>query len=555
MTRIMRNISISILCLILVSNANSVWGNNVMSDILLLPKDSVLNRITNIDERVKQYTVKDTLGGFSTPRKVEAATYFNFATSANQPIRDREGLIVVPLNYEPFLSYMNFVDTVIVSPEMLPIVFEGKILPHKLCFTSPINRNPITATLIDRDSIVSADLYQYKTAQKKSYKLIDKDSTLVDRLWKVNRAESIRKEYYTSYPQRVKLNALAFNSSPIIKSEVENKSPFKELISAGDAVEIARPDISKYQVKQVYWKKKGEHKLEVSQKAYSKNWNPNTNDNFQVQNYHKFSAEYRKDKVEFTHWIEWRFNSQYIKLPNDPNLKEGDEDMRSAFLINDDWIRTYNKLGLDAFIKKWSYIITLDLKTPVFNKYPQNNKKKRQAGLFSPLEGNFGIGTGYTYERKSKTTRGREFKLSIDTKPFSVDIKHVGSNKVYYYTNDKGERVLNNTHGVVYEKGHKKEGQRRYTKTELGFTLNTTLDYKYNSYTSIYTRMKFFGNYKDRTYAELENTIKFQLNRYLATSLYVYMKFDDNQKDPRMHGAWKYFAFNEVLGFGLSYNW
>lgn len=556
MTRIMRYISSSLLLLLFtVANINLALGNRAFTPIQFYPNDSLLNKITNVDQRVKAFIVKDTLGGFSSPRKIETSNYFSLNRSENQPLRDREGLIVVPLDYQPFLSYINFIDTVIVSPEMLPIVFEGKILPSKLNFVSTdLDKRKITATLIDRDSIVSSDLYQYKTDQKEAYRLIDKDSTLYNNIWKVNRTTSIRKEYYTNYPQRVKLNALAFSGSPIIKKEVENKNPFKELVSAGDAIEIARPDINKYQIKQVYWRKKGEHKLELSQKSYSKNWNPNTNDNFQIQNYHKFSADYRKDKIEFSHWIEWRFNAQYIKLPNDPKI-DPENDKRTPFLINDDWIRTYNKLGLDAFIKKWSYIITLDLKTPVFNKYPQDNKHKRLAGLFSPLEGNFGIGTGYTFERKSKTTKGREFKLSIDTKPFSVDIKHVGSNKVYYYYDENGERHINNTYGVVYEKKDKKYGERRYTKTELGFTLNTTLDYKYNNYTSIYTRVKFFGNYKDRSYAEVENTIKFQLNRYLATSLYVYMKFDDSQKDERMHGAWKYFAFNEVLGFGLSYNW
>lgn len=550
----MRNKSISLLFLFFViANINSVMGNNIEAHTLVYPNDSLLNRITNIDLRLKEYTIKDTIGGFSSPRKIETSSYFKPRNTGNEQQRDREGLLVVPLDYQPFLSYINFIDTIIVSPLMLPMVFEGKIVPKKTDFRSAPDYKTISSNfiLVSRDSIVSSDLFEYKSKEKPSYKLISKDSTLSKELWLTDRTDLIRKQYYISHPERVKLNALAFSSSPIIKQEVEKKNPFKELITVGDAIELARPDIAKHIVKQVYWKKWGEHKLEVSQKAYSDNWAPKTNDNFQIQNYHKFNAKYRKNKIEFNHWIEWRFNAQYVSLQRDEKLKEGEEDMRTTFLINDDWIRTYNKLGLDAFIKKWSYIITLELKTPVFNKYPQNNKERRQAGLFSPLEGNFGIGAGYTYEKKSKTTKGREFKLSIDAKPLSIDLKHVGSNKVYYNKDGKPS----NTYGVVYEKGHKKEGQRRYSKTELGVTMNTTMDYKLNSYTSIFSRAKFFGNYDDRTYFEFENTVKFQLNRFLATSLYVYMKFDDNVGFEKKSDKWGYFSFNEVLGFGLSYNW
>lgn len=550
----MRYFGFSLLFLVLltIGSTQLLVANNKIVYLPLYPNDSILDRITNIDMRLKQFTAKDTTGGFSSPRKIEMSSYLDFKSTKDEKQRDRAGLIVLPLEYEPFLSYMNFIDTILIAPEMLPPVFEGKLLPRRMDFRKPEKDmwHSYTPYLIDKDSIVSPNLYEYKERDNKHYSLIDKDSTFNSRIWKSDRTRFIRREYYTNYPQRIKLNALAFDGSPIIKGEVEKRNPFKELVTAGDAIAISKPDISKFEVKQVFWKKWGEHKLDVAQKSYTENWNPKTNNSFQVQSYHKFNAKYRKNKIEFNHELEWRLNAQSISLPSEDKEKNPDY---NDLLINDDWLRTYNKLGLDAFIRKWSYIFTLEAKTPVFIKREQNDKHKRQAAFLSPLEVNFGLGAGYTYENQSKKVKDRKVKIAIDATPLSVNLKHVGSTKVWE----------TNKHGVVYEDKaddkdkdpkDRRSAQRRYTKTEIGSTINMTFDYKFNSYASLYSRSKYFTNY-ERAYLEFENTIKLQLNRYLATSFYLYMRYDDSVGTEKKDPKWKYFSYNQVLGFGLSYNW
>lgn len=187
------------------------------------------------------------------------------------------------------------------------------------------------------------------------------------------------------------------------------------------------------------------------------------------------------------------------------------------------------------------------MKTPVFIKREQYNISKRQAAFLSPLEVNFGIGAGYNFERAAKTVKDRRTKISIDATPLSVNLKHVGSTEVWKA----------NKHGVVYDEKDKKgrsADERRYTKTEIGSTINMTLDFKLTSFASLYTRSKYFTNY-DRAYLEVENTVKVQLNRYFATSFYTYMKYDDSVGKDKKDPKWKYFSYNQVLGFGLSYNW
>lgn len=545
---------ISLLIYILFLSINTYAISHLQTDsIVPIEKDSILNKLTDIDRQVKNFIRKDTLRGYSTPRRVETESFFKPIIAADSVKRDRNGLIIQPFEYQPFLSYMNFTDTIIINPLMLPTVFDGKILPDDLDFrkdTSIIKRQVNQHMLVDRDSIIAPPLYSYNQKSNNSYKLIDKNSTLSPELWTTDRVNFMRKSYYTAHPERIKSNALAFTEAPIIQRKVEQKSPFKDLISTEDAIEIAKPTVSKIEIKQVYWKFWGEHELKVAQKAYSGNWSPATDDNFQLQNYHKFTAQYKKGKIKLDHWTEWRFNAQYTKLPS---LPEGTVDNRTNFLINDDWIKTYNRLGLDAFIKKWSYILTLDIKTPLFRKKAQNNKDDILAALFSPLDVNFGIGAGYALEWKSATNKDRKFKLTIDATPLSFDLKHIASDKVWE----------KHKYGVVYEDEEgdenkepedRKSAQRRYTKTEIGSTINSNIFYSFNSYTTINSRIKYFTNY-ERSYLECENTLNFQLNRYLATSLYVYMKYDDSSTENRHKHDLGYFSFNEVLGFGLSYRW
>jgi hypothetical protein len=45
------------------------------------------------------------------------------------------------------------------------------------------------------------------------------------------------------------------------------------------------------------------------------------------------------------------------------------------------------------------------------------------------------------------------------------------------------------------------------------------------------------------------------LNRYLSTSIYAYLRYDDGVPVDKKAKGWGYFQFNEIIGFGLSYTW
>lgn len=539
-----------LILLIFICHSQNMEGKRAYAatTVVSLSDDSLLNKITDIDERLKVFTHKDTLGGYSTPRLVEASESVRSGSVRNDVPRDKNGLIIVPLTYEPFYSFTDFRDTIIFDPAMLPVVFDGKVLPDNLNFGKGgvFQKNIPDAGLLDRDSIVAPDLYKQKEYAKSHYKLIDEGDTFAPDLREFRRIGSMRQDYYVSNPEFVKSNSLTYDSSsPISQLSVETQSPFKELITAGDAVAIVRPDIERYKVKQIYWKLGGEHNLSLSQRSYSDGWNPKTNDNFIVQSYQKFTAQYRKDKVRFDHLLEWRFNFQQVSLSDEEKEKNPDY---NSLLIGDDVLRTFNTLGLQSFLKNWAYTITLEAKTPVVYKKPQNDKHKKTQGPFSPLEVNFGIGgIEYSLKKESKAVKGRGIDLKVNLAPFAFNLKHVGSREVY----------ANNDHGVKYEDGPKKgeEGYRpRYTKTSFGSTLNTNMQYNFNNYTFVRSRFKYDTSY-DVVKIENETTIEFKLNRYFSTSFYIYMKYDDSIGREKRDDKWGYFSFNEVLSFGLSYTW
>ena len=158
-------------------------------------KDSLLNQITDIDTRLKEISAKDTTKGFSAPLKIDTA-YINQIHEANlQPLRDKNGLLIVEPDWTPFDNYTSFRDTVIFEPAFLPIVFDGKILSPQLDFIPK-----------DTTSIQSEPFY-----------LISPDSTFAPLLKRTEEIEAMRRRYYMNNPQQIRLNAMTFKDVSVIK--------------------------------------------------------------------------------------------------------------------------------------------------------------------------------------------------------------------------------------------------------------------------------------------------------------------------------------------------
>lgn len=484
-----------IVFLVVFGSANAQNNDNTN-----LKKDSLLNNITNLNKRLKDVSSKNISTGFSAPLKIDTAYASLLNDSSFLPMRDHHGLLILKSNWTPFSENMTFRDTVIFDPVFLPVIFDGEILPENLDFLSK------------------------KTSSTEEFHLIPKESTFAPDLDRIQHIVEMRKYYFMNNPQKIQISTSNFVDSEKLKeaSIVEKKNVFKELLTTDDAVSIYKPEVEKIEIKPVYWLKDGEHSLQINQNSFSPNWSAGGINSFNVLNYHKITLNYKKNKISFNNTIEWRLNMQ-----------QNSADTLRKINITDDYLRTYSVLGISAFIKKWSYTATLELKTPLFNGFPINSKNKTRA-LFSPLQLNAGIGMGYTFEKTSKKDKYKKTKLTFDLSPLSLN-----------YTMIADESVDETKFGV--EKGKK-------SKLDLGSAVNANLIINFNRFSGFTSRLKYFTNY-EKVLLESENKFTMSFNRFLSSSVYYYLKFDDGVGAANRSKGWGYFQYNEVIGFGLSYTW
>jgi len=469
-------------------------------------RDSLLNKITNIDAKIRTFSSRDTTRGFSAPLKIDTVFAYQIQENNMDPLRDEKGLLIVEPDWTPFPSYTTFRDTVIFEPAYLPVVFDGNILSDKLDFRTK------------------------ETSPNEEFHLIPQDSTFAPQLKRVEEIENMRRFYYMNNPQKIRQNALAFQDSPVIESsEIRQRNPFKELITTEKPVEFTRPDVEKTEIKLLDWLKNGEHRLQLSYNNYSDKWNGDNN--FDLFSHQKFNINYKKNKIRFNNLIEWRLQLKQLTSVEDKDKEENKN--KGKINILDDYLRTYSTFSLEAFYKKWFYSTNLEMKTPVFSRRATDQNRTYQRAFLTPFELNLGVGMRYETETTSKKDKYRKFKMSTDLSVLSINYKY-----------SRHDSIPAKNFGI-------EEGK---SQTDFGSTFNVNLSYSHNRYTKFSSRIKYFTNY-ERVYLECENTVDFAINNYFSTTFYLYIKADDSLTPENRDPKYKFFSYNAMVRFGLTYTW
>jgi hypothetical protein len=274
--------------------------------------------------------------------------------------------------------------------------------------------------------------------------------------------------------------------------------------------------------KRKYWTLNGSSLLQFSQNYISKNWYNGGIGNLNLLSVQTLTANYKKDKIQFNNFIEWKLS--FYTNPND-TLRD--------FRLGEDQIRTYSDFGLKAFNDKWSYSTNLEIKTKLLRNYKENSTEYVSSFL-SPLQVNLGIlGMKYQFEKKYKQDKYKKYNVSVDLSPLSVQ---------YAWVSDKN--VDPARYGI-------KEGDTFLL--DLGSTLNAKIIVNFNRQVTFTSRLKYFTNY-EKSIVESENELNLSLNRFFSTRLYLYGRFDDSpgaKKDNDLG----YFQLNELVSFGFNYKW
>jgi len=470
----------------------------------------IFENITDIEKLIRQRQVQEApppqvVPGTVTPLpQLQDTSKYNPAIRVTVPLdylytRKENGTLQLPDNlfFTTSLEGLTFLDTIFYNPLFLPMIFTGKMLPSDLNFYPKKERNIYRGLLISPDKTFAPKLMH---------------SAFVD---------SVRRDFYKSYPDRVKLSVFDLEGLPSSSKDtevLETFNPFKELISTETSYSLNAPQVEKTEIRRRYWVYNGDHSFQLSQSYFSPNWQGGTS-NFTFVNTHVLRMNYQKEKVRFNNTLEWRLS--VFTAPDDTIRK---------YRIGDDLIRYYGDFGLDAFAKKWSYSTNLDVRTQLFNNYPTNSNEIRSAFL-APLYVNGGIGLKYNLDKQFQNVRHRRVRLDLHLAPLSFNFRYVG-----------GDKVSVTRYGIP-------EGEKQLI--DLGSTVTANMIFNYNRYISWNSRLKYFTSY-EKVEAEFENTLNMALTNAFSTRFFLNLRFDDSvPPDPKF----KYLQVAELLSFGLNYRW
>ncbi len=393
---------------------------------------------------------------------------------------------------------LYFRDTMLYNPLFLPVVFSGRIDSPDSIFVYPEEKDSLKGILISSDD------------------------TFVPLLEKRDFIDKVRRNYFLSNLDQVKISASKLESvtQTATDTDVREKfNPFKELLSSQTSFSLEKPDVAGATIARRYWIKTGNHSLQLSQNYFSPNWHRGGTSHFNISSNQIFNVNYQKTKVRFNNRLEWRL--AIFSAPDD-TLRD--------FRIGDDMIRYYADFGLDAYKKTWAYSTNLEVKTQMFNSY-QSNKDELRSSFLAPLYVNAGIGMKYHLDKRSKTVRHRRTRLAISISPLSINYRYVGND-------DVNER----RYGIPAGKK---------SLFDKGSTLTSNMTFDISKYITWTSRIKYFTNYS-KVEAEFENTLDMSLSQYFSTKLYLHLRFDDGVPS---HPDYKYLQINEVVSFGLNFKW
>lgn len=338
-----------------------------------------------------------------------------------------------------------------------------------------------------------------------------------------------REKIRTGNMGRISQNMMFSHPEVIIYNEELLPEPPKVYIATADPssahIDVKEKPISISEVKDAPKKTELKYKdwlssfngnVQFSQAYISPNWYQGGNNNLNAL----ISAVYNIKLNQAFHPNLLFDNTVQYKL----GLASAPDDEMRNYSISEDLFQVNTQFGVKAW-KRWFYSMNAQFKTQMFNNYKKNTNDMI-ASFLSPGELNLGVGMTYDYTNPKKTLT---FKASIS--PFSYNLKMCTSN-----------RVDPTAFGI-------EEG--RHYASEYGSNLEAKLSWKVCHNITYSSRLFAFTDY-DYLQGDWENTVQFDINRFLSTQLYVHVRYD-SQTASIPDSQWHRWQVKEILSFGFSY--
>ncbi len=326
-------------------------------------------------------------------------------------------------------------------------------------------------------------------------------------------------KYYMQYPDRVKGNELYLADMKVFdESKVPSgpkKEKVKEYMKAENPVaDNTGTDTEIVVLKPNFWKKTSKASLQFSQHGISDNWYQGGESTNALMGELKLTANYDdQQKIQFDNSLEIKIG--FITAPSDTV---------HSYKTNADLFRLNSKLGVRA-IKNLYYTLAAEFKTQFFSNY-KTNTNDLISNFLSPAQLDVSLGLDYKLNKK-------KYNLSVMGSPLSYTFVYINDDKIYDRTafNVEADKTIAHM---------------------FGSKITANLDWAFTKNISWTSKFDYFTTYK-KVIANWENTLNFQVSRYLSTKIFFHTRFDDGVTLSEDNKT--YFQFKEMLTFGLSYNW
>lgn len=334
----------------------------------------------------------------------------------------------------------------------------------------------------------------------------------------LNELDRVLLSTYLTSPALVELTESELKASLNVSDEVIKKSA--ENVKLNVAPTMANPivDVTPQTAAEVlvqkpnFWVTKGNFSTQLTESYFSPNWYQGGTNNLNVLSMLTLEANYNnKSKIQWDNKLDARLGF----------YQNQDEDIQS----NQDLLRLTSKLNLKA-IRNWNYAIEAQGNTQMLNHFDETvDPKVLKSKFLAPADVSLTVGMDF----KKSFEKG---SISIYPGPLSYKLTYVS------------DLDLAAAYGI--EEAGKK------ARHDLGSKLEVNFDYQITNNISYKTRFYYFTGRYEYVQMDWENTINFQVSKYLSTKLFFHTRYDDLVQP---YEGWKYIQFKQYLMLGLNYAW
>ncbi|MCH5219262.1 MAG: DUF3078 domain-containing protein [Muribaculaceae bacterium] len=330
-----------------------------------------------------------------------------------------------------------------------------------------------------------------------------------------NRTNRLLQNFMVQHPDLVHLNVAFMETPP--KKYYGTVNPSEHTIEIHE-VEINAPKKMEIEVKKKHWLRTFNSSLQFSQAYVSPNWYQGGNNNLNI-----LANIYYNVKLNNAFHPNLLFEStmQY-KL----GVNGAPDDELHSYSISEDLLQFNLSFGYKA-ARNWYYSVTAQFKTQVLTSYATNSTTRTSA-FMSPADLTLGLGMTYNHTNAKKT-----FTFDTSISPLSMNMK---------ICTMSNEKLPHSNFGIDADK---------YYIVNIGSSAEAKMTWQICDNISWRSRFFIFTDYH-YVQADWENTISFDINRYLTTQIYVHCRYDTST--PAIEDVkWHKFQLKEILSFGVAY--